>query len=172
MQIAPFKIRIYAFLIDYIVIVLYGVFVVGTISFIFRPYIAPLFSTSPVTAEITGFLMITLPVSVYFIVCESSSWQGTIGKRMMKIRVVNKEGRRIGIFQSIIRTGAKFLPWEVAHFGIWRLMLPSNFSEMTIFIILNGVNVAILLYLITPFTNRYKKNIYDYIAGTKVIWNK
>src|SRR5690625_4152239 len=146
MSYVPLKKRIYAFLLDYLVITVYGIFVVGTISFVFRPYIEPLFSSSPVTAELTGFFMITLPVSLYFILCECSKWQGTLGKRKMDIRVVDGFGQRIGIGRSAVRTVIKFLPWEVAHFGIWRLMLPSNLSEITVFIILNAVNFAILVY--------------------------
>lgn len=166
---APFKKRIYAFLLDYLVIVVYGIFVVGTISFVFRPYTEPLFSSSPVTAELTGFFMITLPVSLYFILCECSKWQGTLGKRKMGIRVVEGFGQRIGIGRSTVRTVIKLLPWEVAHFGIWRLMLPTNLSETTVFIILNAVNLAILVYLIIPLTNKRKKNVYDWVAGTEVI---
>jgi uncharacterized RDD family membrane protein YckC len=169
MSYASFKIRIYAFLLDYLVIVLYGIFVVGTISIVFRSFINPLFSSSPVIAELTGFFMITLPVSLYFIICESSKWQGTWGKRKMGIRVVNDVGQRIGIVHSTLRTAIKFLPWEVAHFGIWRLVLPTNFSEITVYIILNAVNLAILIYLIIPLTNKKRKNVYDWIVGTKVI---
>ncbi|WP_253701203.1 hypothetical protein [Bacillus sp. FJAT-29814] len=40
---APFKIRLFTFLIDYLLIVLYGVLVVGTISFLFSSYINPYF---------------------------------------------------------------------------------------------------------------------------------
>ncbi|WP_413376085.1 RDD family protein [Alkalihalobacillus sp. 1P02AB] len=169
MYYAPFKIRIYAFLLDYLIIVLYGIFVVGSISLLFHSLISPLFSTSPVIAELTGFLMMTLPVSIYFILCECSSWQGTWGKKKMGIRVVDNSGKRIDIGRAAIRTTIKFLPWEVAHFGIWRLMLPTNISEMTVFVILNAVNLAILLYLIIPLTNRRKKNIYDWAVGTVVI---
>lgn len=170
MSYAPFKKRIYAFLIDYFLIALYGIFVVGTIAFVCRPYIEPLFSSSPVTAQLTGFFMITLPVSLYFILCECSKWQGTLGKIKMGIRVVDNAGQRIGVGHSTVRTVIKFLPWEVAHFGIWRLMLPSNLSEMIVFTILIAVNLAILVYLITPFTNKEKKNVYDWVAGTKVIY--
>jgi len=166
---APFKIRIYAFLLDYLVILIYAIFVVSTISFIFRTYITHLFSSSPVTAELTGFLLITLPVSLYFILFECSKWQGTLGKRRMGIRVVDGFGKRIGIGRSAIRTAIKFLPWEVAHFGIWRLMLPTDFSEITILVILNAVNLVILLYLIIPLTNKKRKNVYDWIAGTEVV---
>lgn len=74
---APFKKRIYAFSLDYLVIVLYGIFIVGSISFVFSPFITPLFTNSPIIAQLTGFFMITLPVSLYFILCERSKWQGT-----------------------------------------------------------------------------------------------
>src|SRR5690625_1402500 len=170
MSYAPFKKRIYAFLIDYLLIALYGIIVVGTISIVCRPYVEPLFSSSPVTAQLTGFFMTTLPVSLYFILCEWSKWQGTFGKRKMGIRVVDNIGQRIGLRHSTVRTVIKFLPWEVAHFGIWRLMLPSNIPEMTVLIILIAVYLAILVYLITPFTNKEKKNVYDWVAGTKVIY--
>ena len=169
MSYASLKIRIYAFLLDYLVIVIYGIFVLGTISFVFRSYITPLFSSSPVVAELTGFLMITLPVSLYFILCESSKWQGTLGKRKMGIRVVDGAGQRIGIGRSAFRTAIKFLPWEVAHFGIWRLMLPTDFSEISVYVILNAVNLAILIYLIIPLTNKKRKNVYDWVAGTEVV---
>ncbi|MFJ7726204.1 RDD family protein [Neobacillus sp. NPDC097160] len=169
MPYAAFKTRIYAFLLDYLVIVIYGIFVVGTISFVFRSYIKPLFSSSPITAELTGFFMMTLPVSLYFILCECSKWQGTLGKRKMGIRVVDAVGQRIGIGRSAFRTAIKFLPWEVAHFGIWRLMLPTDFSESTVYVILNAVNLVILLYLIIPLTSKKRRNVYDWIAGTEVV---
>lgn len=169
MTYASYRIRIYAFLIDYLVIVIYGIFIVGTISIVFRSYIGPLFSSSPVTAELTGFFMITLPVSLYFILCECSKWQGTLGKRKMGIHVVNSVGQRIGIGRSAFRTAIKFLPWEVAHFGIWRLLLPTNLTQITVYVILNAVNLAVIIYLIIPLTNKKRKNVYDWIAGTKVV---
>ena len=94
---------------------------------------------------------------------------GDIGKRKMGIRVVDDIGQRIGIGRSAFRTAIKFLPWEVAHFGIWRLMLPTDISELTVYVILNAVNLVILLYLIIPLTNKKRKNVYDWIAGTVVV---
>ncbi|MGE7766932.1 RDD family protein [Peribacillus sp. NPDC096540] len=169
MSYASYKIRIFAFLLDYLVIVIYGIFVVGTISFILRSYISPLFSSSTVTAELTGFFMMTLPVSLYFVLCECSKWQGTLGKRKMGIRVIDSAGKRIGIGRSVFRTVTKFLPWEVAHFGVWHLMLPSAFSEVTVYIILSAANLAIIIYLIIPLTNKKGKNVYDWLAGTEVV---
>src|SRR3954467_6672159 len=144
MSYAPFKIRIYAFLLDYLVIVMYGMFVVGTISFVFRSFITPLFSISPVIAELTGFFMMTLPVSLYFILCERSRWQGTWGKKKMGIRVVDSEGQRIELGGAVIRTAFMLLPGEVASFGICQFILPSIFSEVTVFVILNIVHITVL----------------------------
>lgn len=169
MSYTPFKKRILAFFLDYLVIVMYGIFVVGTISILFRSMMTSLFSVSPVTVEITGFILMTLPVSLYFILCECSRWQGTWGKKKIGIRVVDNVGQRIGLGRATIRTFIKFLPWVVAHFGIWQLMLPSRFSELTIIVILTIVNLIILIYLVTPLTNKKRKNIYDWIAGTVVV---
>lgn len=169
MRYASFKSRIVAFLLDYLVIVLYGIFVVGTISLVFGPWVSPLFSKSPVIAQFAGFLMITLPVSFYFIWCECSTGQGTWGKRKMGIRVVDDTGQRIRVFRATIRTVIKFLPWEVAHFGVWHFILPSSLEQSTVLVILITVNVIALLYLVFPLTNKRRKNIYDWVAGTVVI---
>src|SRR5690625_6907242 len=96
--------------------------------------------------------MITLPVSLYFVLCECSKGQGTLGKRKVGIRVVDGLGQRIGFSRSILRTVVKFLPWEIAHFGIWHIMLPSELSESAVITVLSAVNVAILLYLFILFT--------------------
>lgn|SRR5690625_1167640 len=169
MSYAAFRIRIYAFLLDYFVIVIYGVFVIGTMSFVFRGYLKSLFSSSPLIAELTGFFIMTLPVSLYFIFCECSKWQGTWGKRKMGVRVVDSSGQRIGIGRSTIRTAVKFLPWEIAHLGIWQIMLPSTLSDITVYIILSVANITILIYLVIPFTNKKRKNVYDWVARTEVV---
>ncbi|TCS93858.1 RDD family protein [Hazenella coriacea] len=87
----------------------------------------------------------------------------------MAIRVVNNTGQRIGLFHSTIRTAIKFLPWELAHFGIWQLSLPTQFSETTVLMILSTANLAAFIYLLSPLTNKKRKTFYDWIVGTKVV---
>ncbi|MFD2043299.1 RDD family protein [Ornithinibacillus salinisoli] len=169
---APFTTRLLAFLLDYLIIIIYGVFIVGSVSVLFRPIMTPLFTESVVTAQLTGFLMMTLPVSLYFIVSECSKRQGTWGKQKLGIRVVDRQGNRIGFVRSVVRTGVKFLPWEVAHFCVYRLMLPTNLSESTVIVILNAVNIAIVVYLVIPFFNYKKKSVYDLVARTEVVRNE
>ncbi|MBS4203598.1 RDD family protein [Bacillus sp. FJAT-49754] len=169
MHYTPFKTRIYAFLLDYLVIAIYCIFVAGTISFVFKSFLTPLFSGSPVIAELTGFLLLTLPVSLYFILFESSKWQGTWGKKKMSIRVLDRASKRIGLGRSTVQTAIKFLPWEVAHFGMWRLIHPTVFSEITIMVILYVAMFTVLIYLLSPLSNKKRRTIYDWIAGTKVV---
>lgn len=167
MAYASFFRRIAAFFIDYILIVLYGIIIVGSISFLLKDH----FSSSPYIAQIIGFFTFTFPVSLYFIVSERSARRGTFGKQRLKLSVVNLQGKRITLLQSIVRNGIKFFPWEVAHFAVWHLSLSSNFSEPFLTTLLIGVNTIIFLYVITPFINNKRRNIYDWIARTAVVRN-
>ncbi|MBM7552010.1 RDD family protein [Thalassobacillus pellis] len=169
MPVASFQSRIYAFLIDYVLIASYGVLVVGGISFLLWTDMERLFSESPAIAQLLGFFMMTLPVSLYFIISEQSSWQGSWGKRVLGLHVINKAGGRIGVFQSAIRSAVKFLPWEIAHFGIWRLVMPTDFPEGAALFALSAANLTAIAYLVFPLFNEKRKNIYDMAAGTTVI---
>ena len=166
--IAPYKLRIYAFLIDYLVIIGYGILLVF-LSFLLRSFFVPLFSKSPFTAELIGFCLITLPVMLYFISMEASRKGGTLGKRKMNIRVVNSDGGKIGVARALFRSIIKFIPWEISHFAVWNMVRPSHYSNALIMSILLSVNILAILYILFPLTNKHRKNIYDWITNTKVI---
>lgn len=166
---ASLKRRILAFLLDYLVIAAYGLLIVVPLSLVFRDFFRPLFSGTPAIAELTGFLLITLPVSLYFLIGECTPRQGTLGKRKLAIRVVDGHGRHIRLWRSIVRTVVKFLPWETAHFAIWQTILPGGISEHFAMLILIVVNITVIIYLISPLLNRERRSVYDWIAGTKVI---
>lgn len=46
---------------------------------------------------------------LYFIIMESSKYQATVGKLLMRIKVVNMQGGRITLSESIIRNLSKIL---------------------------------------------------------------
>ena len=48
-------------------------------------------------------------LALYFIPLESSKWQGTLGKKWMKIRVTDTEGQPISLTTSVIRFLSKIL---------------------------------------------------------------
>ncbi|MBK8284101.1 MAG: RDD family protein [Ahniella sp.] len=76
----------------------------------------------------------------YFVLLERSAAGATIGKRLMGIRVVDKNGERIGFGRALGRFFAKILS-----------SLPANLG-----------------YLIAAFTGR-KQALHDFVAGTLVI---
>ncbi|WP_308635807.1 RDD family protein [Paenibacillus silvisoli] len=168
MLIPQYRLRLFALFIDYLVIAAYGVCLV-LLSFLLRPVLTPLFSGSPVIAELTGAMFITLPVMLYFVVSEASPSMGTIGKRKLKLQVVHADGRRISPLTSIVRSSVKFIPWEAAHYAIWRLRLPTDVPETVLMVILISVNVAMILYLVCPLTNKKRKAVHDWVAGTYVV---
>jgi uncharacterized RDD family membrane protein YckC len=167
-QIAPMRYRFLALAIDYLVIVIYGFALFG-LSFFFKPLLTELFTTSAEVAQLTGFVLITLPVIIYFVLGESTKGMGSIGKRKLGLAVVDHKGERIRIFRSLIRNLIKFTPWELAHFAIWRLRFPTAFSESFLLGILIMVNVIVLVFVFCPFVNKNRKSLYDWLAGTKVI---
>lgn len=162
------KKRFFALFIDYLVIVAYGG-ILAILSRLLQPVLMPLFTSDPITAELTGFFLITLPVVLYFFLFESSSHMGTFGKRKAGIKVVDASGNQIRKRTALIRSIVKFLPWELAHFAIWRLYFPTDLSETPIMVLLTFVNLLALAYLITPLTNRKQKAVHDWIAGTRVV---
>jgi len=48
-------------------------------------------------------------------------------------------------------------------------MLPTDLSHITVYIILSVANITILIYLVIPFTNKKRKNVYDWVARTEVV---
>src|SRR5690625_2899891 len=117
MTYAPITKRMLAFLIDYVMIALYAVVGVGTISVIFKNELEPFVTSTPLLGQLIGFVTLTLPVMLYFMLSEYSSRQATVGKKIARLRVATNNGTRITLLQVLIRTVVKFLPWEIAHFG-------------------------------------------------------
>ncbi len=78
----------------------------------------------------------------YFIFSESSGWQATIGKKLLRIKVGDAEGRRISVGKALLRL-----------FGRW----------------ISG-QLLLIGYLMAFFTKR-KQTLHDFLAGTFVFEN-
>lgn len=77
---------------------------------------------------------------VYFAGLESSEWQGTIGKRLLGMRVTDTEGGRITFFRATGRYLSKFLSSALLMIG----------------------------FIMVAFTAK-KQGLHDMIAGTLVV---
>ncbi|TPG46842.1 RDD family protein [Rhodanobacter glycinis] len=77
---------------------------------------------------------------LYFAVCESSAWQGTLGKLALGIRVTDMQGKRISFPRALGRYAAKLLSFIILGVG----------------------------FLMVAWTQR-KQGLHDIIAGTLVL---
>jgi uncharacterized RDD family membrane protein YckC len=86
-------------------------------------------------------MLVILAIGVlYFTVCESSAWQGTLGKLALGIRVTDMDGRRISFPRALGRYFSKFLSAIILGVG----------------------------FLMVAWTRR-KQGLHDMICGTLVL---
>lgn len=122
-----------------------------------------------VRAQFVAFLVVTLPVTLYFAISESSVRQATWGKRSLKLQVANPDGNRISFWRSLGRTFLKFVPWEISHTLIWQIYFSPqtesvwiNYGFALVYLLI-GLNILILVIM------RTKQTLYDLLTRTFVI---
>lgn len=166
---ASFLLRCKAFLIDYLFILIYLV-----VLFIFNVFLFPslqdFFNGSLIVAQFTGFLMVTFPISLYFIISDSKMWGQSFGKRKTGIRVVGKNGDTLSLLHATFRTILKFLPWELSHFLVYRLIYIGDGEVPIIYYLIGGLIYALMFaYILTAIFTKQKQSLYDLLAKTQVV---
>jgi uncharacterized RDD family membrane protein YckC len=163
--------RSLAFALDYLVIAAY-LALLGLVSILVNttaPTLGAAFFANRLSDHITAFLLVSLPVTLYFALLEASSWQATWGKRKLDLRVVRNDGARLSTGRALGRTVLAFIPWELAHTLIWQIRfapatpLPLITGGFVLVWVLVGANVA---RLAVPKTHQ---SLADWLAGTYVI---
>lgn len=162
-------IRLKAFSWDYLWLFLYLCFIF-LLSMVLLPGVQDFFTGPVGIAQLTGFLLVTLPISLYFAVADSKLFNGTFGKKKTGIQVVDAQGKPIGFPRSLLRIILKFLPWELSHFLVYRLMHLGE-GEFPLYLMLIGGLIYILMfaYILTVIFSKEKRSLYDRLSGTKVI---
>jgi uncharacterized RDD family membrane protein YckC len=172
---ANLRLRTAAFLFDYLLIAAYIIVLIAVSVLLgfgpLRQTLKELFA-NPNSSEITAFMLLVLPVILYFALFESSSWQATWGKRKVGLRVTNAHGEQLSVARSFVRTLIKFLPWELAHACLWRI--PGwPFNPQTPPPIISAglvlVWVIVAAYVISMMLNKKHQTLYDMIAGSYVV---
>jgi uncharacterized RDD family membrane protein YckC len=111
---------------------------------------------------------VSLPTWLYFTLCESSSWQATLGKRLLGLRVTDAPGGRPGPGRALLRTTVKLVPWELNHLF---LMFPTPLfldkaPEFRVGFVL--VYALIIVYLAVIVLTHGRRGVQDFAAGTLV----
>ena len=116
---AGFTKRFFAFVIDRILIWFVFYVLLGYVRGVDFYSIDSLFSTQTIFADIL--------VMIYFVVCETSSWQGTLGKHLLNMRVVTEQYNTLTGSQAMWRFTWKYLSAFVLMLGfIWVIFDPKK----------------------------------------------
>jgi len=105
--------RSVAFLIDWCVIAVWGSALFGIVVGLSAG--VPEGPGSPWQGQAVGLVTMTIPVLLYFALMEAGPWRGTLGKRVMRLRVQCVDGGAPDFGRTLLRNAIKFLPWECGH---------------------------------------------------------
>ena len=166
--------RVAAWMLDYLVIAAYlVVLTAASLGVLATPAASALNAalTRPFSAEVVGFLALTMPVVLYFALLESSKWQATLGKRALGIVVASSAGGRLTIWRALMREAVRFLPWELSHAIIWPLALSPMKNSFPAWAGAGFALVYLLVfaYLVTLFFGSQHRTLYDRLAGSWVL---
>jgi uncharacterized RDD family membrane protein YckC len=133
------------------------------------PTVSDRLFANPVLGQLIGFLILTLPISLYFALSEAAPRQATWGKRRMGLQVTRKSGAPISKARSLVRTAVKFLPWELSHTLIWQLVrfqpgTESPLANVGFTVVWGLVGLNLVSLLLTPS----HQTLYDLVADTVV----
>ncbi len=166
--------RLIAFALDYLVISAYLVVLVA-FAFVIRltPLAEPfggLFA-NPLSAELSAFVLLVLPVVLYFALFEASERQGTWGKQRLGLKVTDAQGRRLTVPRSLARSLLKFIPWELTHACLWNIPgWPLSVVDIPPLIVVGLISVWVIvgIYIATLFLTNQHRSLYDLLAATYV----
>ncbi len=103
---------------------------------------------------------------------ENGKYAGTIGKRKFGLKIVSNSLTKASIRQLLMRNFIKFLPWELAHFFIYRLFYFNSLNKTVPEWVLTGLIVTqglALIYLLCILFNKNNQSVYEILSRTKVI---
>lgn len=156
--------RFAALLIDFLILSLYA-----GVLFVLSPILSPLFQETAWKSEFFGFVLLVMPVFLYFFLFEASRFKATPGKLCLHLKVVALDGTDFSYKNSFVRSLVKFIPWETAHFALWQFMFPDSMFSSIAITLLVVTNFLGILYIVFPFFNSKKRAIHDFAAQSVLI---
>jgi len=154
--IAPFGARIGAQMLDLF-------FTLAALTII----VIALFSSQFFPLSVSIFIILILAFFIrvpYYILCELV-WNGrTLGKRIVGIRVINKEGKRLTPHQIVARNLMKEMEFFAPLIALFFLEHNSFFWQCVTIL-------WVLTLLVVVLANRGRQRLGDMIAGTVVVQN-
>lgn len=171
-----FGVRLLSLLVDYGLILAYLAALAGVAlgAYALTGKLYDWLSLGTAGAELLGFVILVLPVGVYLYLCEASERQATLGKRLLRLRVVDAtSGGRLSKPRVLVRTIVKLLPWEVAHFMVWQAVAytATGATNFPVWLSVGFVvaNALPIVYVVMVLLQRDRRGPHDLIARSKVV---
>jgi uncharacterized RDD family membrane protein YckC len=125
--------------------------------------------TGRILAQLAVFAVLTVPVTLWFAWSEAAPRGATPGKRVLGLGVVGLGGAGLSFGRSLGRSALKVaLPWELAHTGVWNVMVwPAEQDaalDLVLFVLANALLAANAVLLLVASG----RTLYDRAAGTVV----
>ncbi len=162
MQRASFPRRLAAYVTDILVIMVYAS-LLAAVTIMFVP--------QAVLTKLQGYLVALLTLTLPVILTMSFSearFGATPGKRLWGLRV-SGDATNLGLLRSLVRNVLKFLPWELAHLGIWLTPGPVFVTAPSIqSIVLIGASYTILIVQ-AVLVLAFKRGAHDWLSGLSVV---
>lgn len=157
-EIAPFHKRLFAYIIDFIILVLY--------LFSMKTLLYDGFGIQMKDNMGFDILVISLPMLLYSLITEVTMNGQTPGKRLMAIRVISLDGGEPTLGQYILRWITKFYEWPF----LFGYVLLSSFGVVFLYAFITGIlGIGVVIIItITPKSQR----LGDLAAGTVVVNTK
>ena len=154
-NISKFWPRVGALLIDFIIIGIFG-FILGMV-----------FEDFFVSIGNQGLIFGLLISLIYFSIGNSVISKGqTIGKKVVKIKTVNSEGKSISIQKSLLRATALFAPYFLINYPIPGVDELSAVNAIKGTILISALIGIIILFVANKST---RQSLHDLLLGTFVV---
>ncbi len=167
--------RFLAFLIDYIVIIVYAGLLLGIVTLIYSITGETYSNQSPQKGQLIGFITLTIPVILYFTLMESHKGQATLGKLIFKLKVTDEQFGKPNFNRLILRNTLKFTPWEIAHFGVhWSFYFSAQNIQPPFWtwLALISPQIIIVIFILQICVNKENRSTYEVLSKTRVITNE
>ena len=105
---------------------------------------------------------------LYYALLESSSWQGTLGKKLLNIRLTDLDGDRISFGRATGRYLGKMLSGVLFFVVVIFASAIDDNPLLLIFGMLLAFLVSLMAYAMAAFTEK-KQALHDIVAGTLVL---
>ena len=151
--------RILAAVVDGIILAI----VVSLITFLAGPTFDADLDSREYTIHWPVFIAVTALEAAYYIAFPATRWQGTPGKKLLGLRILDVDDRPIGVLQSAMRFVFQQLWFWV---GLPLALVAVAYSPWAaIFRFLAFIAVAVALWMLC----NNGRSPWDYMAGTKVV---